>query len=63
MLSTHLHPEYLTSKEVAKLLRVSRETVQQYTREGRLVGAKIGRQYLYSRKAIDDFLARGRRRP
>ncbi|MDB5098875.1 MAG: Helix-turn-helix domain [Cyanobacteria bacterium RYN_339] len=55
--------EYLTSKEVAKILRCKPETVQGYIRSGALAGTKIGRAWLTTRVAIADFLVRKNRAP
>lgn len=50
--------EYLTAREVARILRCKPETVQAYVRDGRLAGTKVGRSWLISRAAVRDFMAR-----
>lgn len=44
--------EVLTADEAALLLKVSVQTVLKESREGRLPGIKIGREWRYSRTAL-----------
>jgi len=44
--------EVLTADEAAALLKVSTQTVLKESREGRLPGIKIGREWRYSRTAL-----------
>jgi excisionase family DNA binding protein len=44
--------EVLTADEAAVLLKVSVQTVLKESREGRLPGIKIGREWRYSRIAL-----------
>ena len=46
----------LTTKEVAKRLRLKVETVQHYIRTGQLQAAKIGRSYLMASGDLDEFI-------
>jgi excisionase family DNA binding protein len=46
--------ELLTVQEVAKELNRSQHRVREYFREGRL-GKKIGRQWLVTRKELEEF--------
>ena len=39
--------QLMTSKEVAKVLRVTKKTLYRWRCSGRLEGVKVGRQYLY----------------
>lgn len=48
----------LTVEEVAEELRVHRETVRQWIREGELDAFDTGRGYRISRKDLDDFIQR-----
>ncbi len=48
----------LTVEEVAEELRVHRETVRQWIREGELDAFDTGRGYRISRKDLDDFVQR-----
>ena len=55
----------LTVEEVAEELRVHRETVRQWIREGELDAFDTGRGYRISRKDLDDFIQKrktGKRR-
>ena len=47
---------YLTTREVAKRLRVTVPTVQKFIRDGHLKAAKIGRTYLIDESDLRDFL-------
>ena len=42
----------LTAEEAAALLKVSTQTVLKESREGRLPGIKVGREWRYSRTAL-----------
>jgi excisionase family DNA binding protein len=44
--------EVLTAEEAAALLKVATPTVLKESREGRLPGVKIGREWRYSRTAL-----------
>jgi len=44
--------EVLTADEAAALLKVSAQTVLKESREGRLPGIKVGREWRYSRLAL-----------
>ena len=44
--------EVLTADEAAELLKVSVQTVLKESREGRLPGIKVGREWRYSRLAL-----------
>jgi len=44
--------EVLTADEAAELLRVHVQTVLKESREGRLPGVKVGREWRYSREAL-----------
>lgn len=48
--------QVLTGGEVAKLLRVSRDTVYRLAASGELPGRKIGRIWRFSRDAIEQYL-------
>ena len=49
---TMVDDEVLTADEAAVLLKVSVQTVLKESREGRLPGIKIGREWRYSRIAL-----------
>ncbi len=48
--------EILTAKEVAKLMRVSRDTVYAIAARGELPGRKVGRIWRFPRDAIEAFI-------
>lgn len=48
--------EYLTQKEVKGILKVSRQTLWRWGRDGILVPAKIGRMLRYCRADVDKAL-------
>ncbi len=48
--------EYLTIKEVCGVLKLSRYTVADLIKSGKLKGSKIGKSYRVERAAIDDFI-------
>ncbi len=49
-------PDVLTGDEVARLLRVSRDTVYRLAARGQLPGRKVGRIWRFSKDAIHDYL-------
>ena len=48
--------EYLTVKEITAELRVSKYTVWRWIKTGKLVGYKIGREFLVRREDYDNFV-------
>lgn len=48
--------DVMTAPEVAKLLRMAVATVRRQTDAGIIPGRKVGKQYRYSRKAIEDWI-------
>ena len=53
-------PNVLTGHEVAKLLRVSRDTVYRLAARGELPGRKIGRIWRFPKDAIQEYLCEGK---
>ena len=54
-------PEYLTTKEVAELLRTSPETVRYWAWQGTgRKSFKTGRRRLYTREDVEAFIAAAR---
>ncbi len=51
----------LSSFEAARLLGVSVPTVRAFAERGELAGWKIGRNYKFTRQAVEDFLNRSAR--
>lgn len=50
--------EVYTIEEVAKILKVSEETVRRLIASGELDARRVGRQYRITRAALDKFLGR-----
>lgn len=54
-------PEYLTTHEVADLLRTPAETIRYWRHIGKGPASfKLGRRVLYSREAVEAFIAQAR---
>lgn len=51
--------EYYTIEEIMKVLKVSRNTVYSWIKEGRIKGVKIGRQWRIPKTALNQFLTTG----
>lgn len=49
----------LTAEEVAELLRCSPRTVGRLRRAGKLPGVLVGRAYMFSRAAVEEFIEGG----
>ena len=49
--------EYLTVKEVARILRKRPATVREYIKAGRLKAKKVGRDYRIAKRDLQAFLA------
>lgn len=52
--------EYMTSKEVLKLLRISRRTLTYWVKSGLVPSCRLGRKRLYLRADIDAALQVGK---
>jgi excisionase family DNA binding protein len=55
--------EMLTSREVARMLRMKPETLAMKARIGEIPGVKIGRAWLFRRETIEGLLAGTRPAP
>ena len=51
--------EYLTVREVAERLKVTRQAVYNWIADGRLVSVKLGRSVRITERALQVFLQRG----
>jgi len=51
-----------TLTEIANLLRVSRQSVNLYIKEGKLKGEKIGKQWLVNQQSLDRFIEERKKR-
>lgn len=50
------YPEILLVEEVAEYLRVNKQTIYNLLRQGQLPAKKIGGQWRFHKKAIDEYL-------
>lgn len=48
--------EILTVDEVSKALKLPRETIRKYLREGILEGSRIGKNWRIKRQALESFM-------
>jgi len=48
--------EILTTREAFKYLRVTRMTIYKLVKNGRIKGAKVGRDYRFLKSELDNFL-------
>lgn len=48
--------EYYTTKEAAKLLKVSKQTIQNHILKGLLKASKPGKSYIISKKQLEDYV-------
>lgn len=44
---------FYTSDEVAKILKINRQTIQRFIREGKIKATKIGREYRIKKSDFD----------
>ncbi|MFA4937202.1 MAG: helix-turn-helix domain-containing protein [Patescibacteria group bacterium] len=51
-----MEKEYYSTIEAANILQVSRKTISQWVRRGKIKGVKIGRNYIIPRSAIPEKL-------
>lgn len=49
----------LTAEEVAEVLRCSPRAVGRLRRAGKLTGVQVGREYMFSREAVEAFIRGG----
>ena len=49
-------PGSLTTQEVLQHLKISRRTLYEYRKKGRLAGKKIGNKYLYRKEEVEKLL-------
>jgi excisionase family DNA binding protein len=52
-------PQIMTTKELAKYLKLHEITVCKYAAEGKIPAVRIGRVWRFDKDAIDDFIAEG----
>lgn len=51
--------QYYTVKELATLLHVTRATIYNFSRQGKLSPVKIGTRTVFSRSAVNDAISQG----
>lgn len=54
---------WLTNEEVLKMLRISRNTLAAYRKQGRIRFSQIGPKIFYSKEDIDQFLSAHLQKP
>ena len=52
-----------TLKEVAEILKVSRQTIYNYLKAGRLKATKIGKEYRVTKEDLEEFIRHGSNTP
>jgi excisionase family DNA binding protein len=52
----NVHDEYMSIKEVADKLKVSRQSLYNWRKDNSLPAIRMGRLYRYSRSSIDAFM-------
>jgi len=57
VLEAVMSSEWMTTEEIANILRVKESTVREWIRQKRLKAAKIGRDYRISREDYQKFIA------
>ena len=48
--------EILTIEEVAKLLKLKPQTIYKWAQEGKIPGAKLGKEWRFRRRILDDWV-------
>ena len=48
--------EFYTTKEVAEMLKVTKKTINQYVREGKIKAINMGNQYRFTKEQIEEFV-------
>ena len=56
MLNNQGQPEILKAKEACELLRISRDSLYQNVKKGKIPGIKVGGQWRFSRKILIELL-------
>jgi len=55
-------PEIITTKELAKYLRLHEITICKYAAEGKIPAARVGRVWRFDKEAIDKWFSEGQGR-
>ena len=48
--------EFYTTKDVAEMLKVTKKTINQYVREGKIKAIDMGNQYRFTKEQIEEFV-------
>ena len=50
--------QILTTKELAKYLKLTEVTIYKYVKEGKILGRRVGNRWRFDRDKIDEWLVR-----
>ena len=50
--------QILTTKELAKYLKLTEVTIYKYVKEGKILGRRVGSRWRFDRDKIDEWLVR-----
>ena len=56
-------PEIMTTKEIAKYLRLHEITICKYAAEGKIPAVRVGRAWRFDKEAIDKWISEGAKKP
>jgi len=56
-------PEIVTTKELAKYLRLHEMTICKYAAEGKIPAVRIGGVWRFDKEAIDKWISEGHKKP
>ncbi len=56
-------PEIMTTKELAKYLRLHEITICKHAAEGNIPAVRVGRGWRFHKEAIDKWISRGNKKP
>ena len=56
-------PEIMTTKELAKYLRLHQITICKYAAEGKIPAVRVGRAWRFDKEAIDKLIGEGHKKP
>jgi len=55
--------EIMTTKEMAKYLKLHEITICKYVREGKIPAIRIGRSWRFDKEVIDKWIGEGQKKP
>jgi len=56
-------PEIMTTKELAKYLRLHQITICKFAAEGKIPAVRVGRVWRFDKEAIDKWISEGHKKP